>query len=701
MIKGNYPIAFALSIMILVGSVSTMFARAMPPIAKEISAYHKVNGITLETPYSWLENRENPQVIKHLNKENAYAKAMLSPSAKLAKSLYKDFKSHIVETVTSHPYLEHGYYYYTRTEAGKAYTIHCRKKGSLKAAEEIILDENTLAQGKEYFAIGLLEISPNQKRLAYSVDYKGDEVYQLFIKDLSNSKTAPTPVSSISELKWMADNLTVVYTTQNLRMQTDMCWRWSFGSQQTQCIYQEDDPGWDVSLYVNCDNSMIFVSTSSKDASEVYFLQDDDYEGRLRCLQKRKAKLQYSPDYYDGKFYILTNKWNLDYDLVVSEYSSEKTGDWTVLWGGKLEQPISSFSIFSTNVVLKVRQQGFESFVIIDRLSGVQVDAMIPDEPMDLSFWVNTDPLALDFTYTSENDITPLTIFSYNFYDQRSTVLRQYPPAGVYNPQDYTTMLLWAVSADSVEIPIRLTMKRGVAAIPGNPLILNGYGAYGDNEDPYFSSSRISMLDKGIIFATAHIRGGGELGQSWYDDGRLQNKKNSFTDFIACMDYLVQNGWTSYPKLVIEGGSAGGLLIGAVVNMAPQKCMLAIADVPFVDLINTMLDDNLPLTVQEYEEWGNPNQAAAFDYMLSYSPVDNVHETTYPSMLISAAWNDTRVSYWEAAKWTAVLRKNNTGTNPIIFRLNWNEGHTGQVDRYSSLRSYAETMGYVLYRWGF
>jgi oligopeptidase B len=570
----------------------------------------------------------------------------------------------------------------------------------LEAPEQIILDENELAKDKAYFSIGTYAISPNQNLLAFSIDLKGDEIYELYLKDLTTGLIVKTPINSISEVAWLADNETVLYTTENERMQTDMCWKWNVLTKNPVAVYLEMDPGWDVSLYQSSNEQMTFLSTASKDETEVYYLKSNDLEGRFTCLLPRQSKHNYSPDYYDEKFYIRTNLFREDFDIAVCREDSTALKNWKILYQGKDKEPINGFGVFDTNLVVQQRRNGFDNLVIISRQYGLVTDAIIPVQPMDLSLWVNPDPKALVVYYTAENEITPLSIFKYDFYTQTSELVREYPPAGIYNIANYTSVIKWVKANDGAEIPLMLTYRIDLDLNAPHAVDLNGYGAYGDCNDPYFSASRLSLIDRGVIYATAHIRGGGEFGQEWYDGGRLMNKKNSFTDFVACMDYLLDNKITTKDKLVIEGGSAGGLLMGAVTNLAYDKCGLVVGDVPFVDVLHTMLDETLPLTVQEYEEWGDPHNKEAFDYISSYSPVDNVRPHAYPTMLISSAWNDTRVGYWEGAKWAAKLRANNTGTNPIIFKINWNEGHTGQVNRYESLEYYAVSMAYVLYYLG-
>jgi oligopeptidase B len=691
-----------------------------PPVASVLSDSLYMHGRYLADSYNWLKETDSPQVKKYLQAEGKYASALLKPSRELADDIYAEFLSRLNETETTLPYLDHGFYYYSRTEKGKAYSIHCRKlqisqplnsaelkhpeaiqtvipSDSLIALEQIILDENELAKGKAYFSLGSMSVSPDSKLLAYSLDVKGDELYSLYIKDLVTGKTLKTPFHNVSEALWMADSQTLLISTMNPRMQTDTVLRWKLNDPICDTLYEEEDPAWDVSLYHNCDRTMIFLSASSKDATEVYYLGASEGTGQFQCILPRSAKHIYLPDYYEGKFYIRSNQWQRDYDIAVCDSAFTSLDSWQILCPGTTGEPMENFLVMDSHLILLQRKNGFKTIVIADRRRGEVTDSIVPLLPTDLNFWVNLDPRAEEITYTLENDITPLTVNAYDLNTKSTRQLRQYLPAGDFDPNNYGMALNWVMADDGTRIPLILTFRNYEDVALPVTIKLGGYGAYGDCNEPYFSSTALSLMDRGIILATAHIRGGSEFGQDWYDAGRLLHKKNTFTDFIACMDYLVSEGFTTPEQLIIEGSSAGGLLMGAVTNMAPEKCALVIADVPFVDLMQTMLDESLPLTIQEYEEWGNPQVKEYFDYMLSYSPVDNVKPGNYPAMLISAAQNDTRVMFSEAVRWTAKLRANNLGSKPIVLNIHKDEGHTGQMDRYKALNIYAESVAWMLY----
>ncbi len=671
-----------------------------PPLAPALPDSVLVHNIWLRNDYGWLKDRDNPLVADYLRQEIAYADIMLNPSAALTAVVYNEFVSRLVPSEISQPYFYRGYWYYTRTEAGKAYTIHCRKQTELSSPEQVILDENVLSIDKEFFAVGTFSISPDQRYLAYSVDEDGSELYSLFIKDLKTGKTRKTDFSNVSEAQWMADSKTLILTLVNDRMQTDTALRWNFKTGKRKILYQESDPGWDIGVYANCDETMLLLSCSSKDASETHWLPADGYDNDFTCLLPRREHHNYDTDYFQGKFYLRSNLFQPDYDILVCGQDSSSIEKCSLLYQGSSGSPIESFLLMADHLVVLQRKGGSECLFTADMTSGAVQDTIMTEAPSDLGFWVNPSPNSKFFYYQAENEISPPAIYRFDFGSHKSELIRTYLPAGEFDPGNYSSIMVKVIARDGTFIPLRLTFRTDLDLSAPNPLKLYAYGAYGDCEDPYFSSTNLSYLDRGVILATALVRGGGEFGQAWYDGGRLLNKKNTFYDFIDCMDFLIEQGITTPTQLIIEGGSAGGLLMGAVANLAYDKCALVIADVPFVDLMQTMLDSSLPLTIQEYEEWGNPADSVYFAYMLSYSPVDNVLPHPYPTILINCAWNDTRVGYWEAVKWAARLRKANTGANPVILRINRDEGHTGQADRYRFLRSYADTVGYVLWKSG-
>lgn len=673
------------------GKVPIPFA----PIKPELREIH---GITITDNWSYLRNREDKDLHKLLKQEERYTKAMMKPAKPLADSLYREFIAAADINNTSHPYEEGGYLYYTRSTKGKAYPLHYRRKDTPNSTEECILDENHLARGKAYYALDIYSVSPDQHYLAYSLDSSGDEVYSLFIKDLCKGSTFQTSLEGITDFKWCSNSKNYLYVAMDERWRSAYCYLGDRDSGERKLKFNEQDAAYDLSLYKSCDKSLIFLLCSSKDETEVYYLSSSQPDMDFTVISERKEGISYYPDYLDETFYIQTDIRNPDQEIVRCYMDDLGTEAWDNLVPGKDGEPISSFLLFKNYLVLLKRVNGFEAFEIYALPSGQLIQHWQPPVPSDLDFWYNNDPAASSFTYSLENYLEPYGIYEYNFTTGEHKCVYRSPVSPGYDKAKYHSELHFVPAADGSLIPLSLVYKGDLDTTRTHPVWLYGYGAYGDCEDPYFSQSRFPLLDRDVIYAVANIRGGGEKGDAWYRQGKLLNKMNSFTDFITCMDYLNGKGICSPSQMLIEGGSAGGLLVGTVANMAYNKCRMVIADVPFVDLISTMLDESLPLTVQEYEEWGDPHDPEYFRYMLKYSPYDNVSTNPYPAFLISTAWMDTRVGYWEGLKWAQQLRTKSTSGEPILFRMNWHEGHTGVNDIYQSLRYYADTCAYGIFQ---
>lgn len=653
-------------------------------------------GTQLVDNYAWLKQRDNPMLHKQLKREASYCTAMMKQSKPLAKQISKEFISWIPQQETGPTYLENGYLYYTKSFASKDYPIHYRKLNKPGAAEELVMDENKLSHGKAFFALGVYSISPDTKILAYSVDYNGDEIYRLYLKNLHTAKVVDTGITGISDFVWQQDSKHAIITKQNTRLQTDKCYRLNTLSRAEELLLSEADPSFDLGIYTSGDKHTIFLLSSSKNSTECHFITCADTISAPKQIAKRSADHQYYPDSLGEELYIQSNLLGPDYSIFHCNLDKPDKANWEELVAAENGKPISSFILFLENLVMIRRESGFERIQILSRSDATLLDEISPQSATDISFWHNPDPDAAGCTYSMENELLPYAIYRYDFQSKTSQATYQSPLTKTYDPLKYISTTVRVTSHDGLSIPLSLIYKKGLDTGKPNPLWLSAYGAYGDTNDPYFSTSILSLLDRGVIYAVAHIRGGGEFGQEWYDGGRLHNKQNTFKDFVSCLDYVIDSKLSKPDLIIIEGGSAGGLLMGAVTNMAPGKMAVVIADVPFVDMLSTMLDDSLPLTLQEYEEWGNPNVAEDFNYMKQYSPYDNVRPATYPAMLISAAWYDTRVGYWEALKWANKLRANNLGQNPIVFRLQSHEGHTGSTDRMKSIRYYADTYAYAL-----
>ncbi|MBM4403867.1 MAG: S9 family peptidase [Candidatus Cloacimonetes bacterium] len=672
-----------------------MPAAMQPPVAEQRPDTLYVLGNILVDNWSYLRSGDD-YVMELITRENAYAREQMRPSRKLAGKLNREYLKRVDVTEDSYPYQEGGYSYFTRSIKGKAYPIYYRRQDQKDSPLEVVLDLNALAKGKAYFSLGIYAISPDQNWLAFSEDNLGDEIYTLHLKDLRTGRTKKTEITGIADFVWAGDSRRFLIVLQDDRYRSYACYQGDIEGSRVTLKLREDDPGYDLSMYKSCDQNMIFLLHYSKNQTEIRYLDASVPDGEFRLILPRRDDVIYYPDYLNGVFYLQTNADSPAYSIQFCPETEIGTGNWQTLIAGVDEEPVMSFQLFAGKLILLKRVGGFKAFYIYDLLTGLEQDWLIPEYPVDLHFWHNPDPAAEFFTCTMESDLKPYSIHSYYFDSGETRVLYEKPAFKGYRQNAYQSEIRYVEAGDGTMIPLRLIYSSSLDLKQTHPLWLYGYGAYGDCEDPYFSASRFSILDRGVIYAVAHVRGGGEFGDIWYQQGKLHNKQNSFSDFISCMDYLIREGLTEPAMLLIEGGSAGGLLVGAVVNQAWDKCRIVIADVPFVDVVNTMLDPSLPLTAQEYQEWGDPGKPADIDYMLSYSPYDNVRQVPYPDLLISAAWYDSRVGYWEALKWTQKLRSMNTSGSKIIFRLNWNEGHTGASDFYQGMKTYAETTAYGL-----
>lgn len=690
-------------VLILLGSALAGFSfgrRVEMPLAEARPETLSIHNQTLVDNWSWLRDREDPALATLLDREERYTRAMMKPSRSLSRRLYKEFKANSEGNFRSYPHLRNGYLYYYRQPAKKHYAINCRKADRPGAREEVLLDENRLARGKDYFYLDEFRISPNGRYLAYSTDTEGDENYRLYIKDLESGNTLDTGITNFSECRWRADNEHLILTRTNSRFQTDTVWQYNRISREEVLIYRENDPAFDLGIYQSTDRALIFLQAASKNTTEAWFIPSTGTSTAWEMLAPRREGHKYYPDYFEGLFYIESNRMGSGSSIFVCSERDTREEVWRVIVPGLAQAPIDDFLLLDSALVVQTRHQGFPRLEVYDRRGGGQLYGIPNQEISDYSLWFNEDPSASFFYYTRESELSPTSIYKHNLVTRSDSLVYVYAPKREYYPERYITELRMVRASDGTQIPLRLTYSRDLDLSRPQAVLLSAYGAYGDAEDPYFSRNDFSLLSRGLILATAHVRGGGEFGDFWHEQGKLMNKRNTFTDFIACMDYLIANRITNPERLAISGGSAGGLLVGAVLNMAPQKMKVALADVPFVDLMNTMLDADLPLTIPEYDEWGNPNDPLAFQYMLSYSPYDNVTAQNYPHVLITAGWQDTRVGYWEGLKWAQQLRSFNQSGNKILFRLMRDEGHSGSGDRFEGLRYHAETMAYVLYLLG-
>jgi len=649
--------------------------------------------------YYWLRERGSRPVLDYLEAENAYTRQVMRPTEALQEQLFGEMKARIKESDRSVPVQIDDYFYYQRTEAGQQYPIYCRKKGSIDAIEEILLDVNALAKGKGFLRLAAMTVSPDHRLLAYTVDTTGGERYTLRVKDLQGGTLLPDTIAdTFGQVEWGNDSQTLYYTTVDASMRPYQLFRHRLGSADADemLLREGDERFYMEELSKSRSRKYLFVTLVSKTTTEVWYVDADQPDARPQRFRPRQPGVEYRLAHHSDSFYVLTNENAVNFKLMKAAIADPAPEHWQEVIPHRDDVMIEEVAAFRGYLAVFRRVNGLPGILIRDLATGAEHEVSF-DEPTYTVFEEgnpNFDSSVLRFEYTSL--VTPRSVYDYDMA-KRTRVLRKVREVlGGYRPADYQSERIFATAADGTRIPISLAYRKGLAQDGAKPCLLDGYGAYGISSDPMFSSNRLSLLDRGFVYAIAHVRGGGEMGRTWYLDGKMLSKKNTFTDFIAAAEKLIAAGYTSSEKLAIIGGSAGGLLIGAVLNMRPDLMKTAVAEVPFVDVVNTMLDASIPLTVTEYEEWGNPNEKQFFDYMLSYSPYDNVARQAYPNILIIAGLNDSRVQYWEPAKWAAKLRAMKTDHNRLLLETEMGAGHGGVSGRYDKLRESAFVYAFLL-----
>ncbi len=671
----------------------------IPPVAKVIPKTDTLYGDVRVDNYYWLRERNNPEVIEYLEAENEFTSAMMAHTAELQNRLYSEILGRIKETDQSVPEKLDDFYYYKRTEEGKQYPIYCRKKGNLDAQEEILLDQNALAKGHAYYDVGMFSISPNHELIAFAVDTTGFEVYTLYIKDLTTSRLLDDRITNTAfSVAWANDNATIFYTILDDTDRPYKLFRHTIGTEQSEdiLVYHEKDPMLWVNISRTRSKKYLVMDLSSHTTSEIHVLDADTPEGNFTVIAPRRQGVEYHVDHHGDRFFILTNEEAQNFKLMEVPTNNLSRDNWKEVIPHQDSVMIEDFDLFKSHLVVYTRENGLEQIRIINLNNNESHYVDFPEPVYTLWPTGNRefDTQLLRFTYTSL--VTPRSVYDYDMEKRTRELKKQYEVLGGYDPSGYRSERIFARAQDGTMIPISLVYKKGMKRDGHNLLYMIGYGAYGSCEDPYFSSIRLSLLDRGFIYAIAHVRGGGEMGRSWYEQGKLLNKMNTFTDFIACAEHLIQAGYTAPDRFVITGGSAGGMLVGAVMNMRPDLFNAVVADIPFVDVLNSMLDSSFSRNVLEFEEWGNPRDKEYYYSIKSYSPYDNVIAQDYPNILITAGWNDIRVAYWEAAKLTAKLRALKTDSNLLLLRMKMESGHLGASGRYDFYRDIAFEYAFIL-----
>ncbi|MDO8665336.1 MAG: S9 family peptidase [Gemmatimonadales bacterium] len=670
------------------------------PVASRRTHVDTIHGYVRRDDYFWLRDKTNPDVIAYLNAENAYADQLLAPMQPLRDTLFAEMLRRIKQTDLSVPYREGDHFYYSRTEEGKQYPIYCRKRGSLDAPEEILLDLNRLAVGQVFMGLAAFDVSDDGNLLAYSLDTTGFRQYALRVKDLRTGRDLPDRAYRTGSVAWAADNRTLFYTIEDAAKRHYRLYRHGLGAATDDLVYEEPDERFSVSVSRTRSGAYLVMDVGSHTTSEVRYLSADRPTGEWRLISPRRQDREYDVDHHGDRFYIHVNDTGRNYRLVWAPVSDPREEDWHEIVPHRADVMLVGMDFFAGHYVLYERQSGLQRMRITDFRGGASHYIGFPEPVYTASGSTNRQWNTTVFRFNYQSFITPGSVYDYDMNSRRRTLLKQTEVLGGYDPRRYVSERVFATASDGARIPISVVYRRGLRRDGRSPVLLNAYGSYGSSSNVTFNSNRLSLLDRGMVFAIAHIRGGGEMGKAWHDDGRMMHKINTFTDFIASAEYLIAQRFTSSERLVIQGGSAGVLLMGAVTNLRPDLFHAVVANVPFVDVINTMLDTSLPLTVGEFEEWGNPRNRAEYDYMMTYSPYDNIVARDYPAMLVTTSLNDSQVLFHEPTKYVARMRSMRTDHNPLIFTINMGAGHGGASGRYDRLREIARDYAFVLWEVG-
>lgn len=675
-----------------------------PPVARVIPKTDTMHGDVRVDNYFWLRDRSNQEVIAYLEAENRYTDTVMAPTRQLQETLYQEILGRIKQTDTNVPDRIGQYFYYSRTVEGQQYPIFARRRGSMEAPEEVIFDQNQMAQGKRYYTLGAFTVSPDHRLLAFSVDTAGSERFTLMVKDLQTGQILPDRVDSVHfGATWAADNRTLFYSKTDEAHRPDRIFRHTLGAptSQDQMVFHEPDVLFRVGIYRTKDDRYLVLTSGSFTTSEAQVVPADRPGDPFRMVAPRQKDVLYTVNHQNGRFVIRTNVDGANnFKLVTAPESDPSRASWRDLVPHRETVLLDGFDVFRDHLVLYERTNALRQIRVRDVRSGDEHVIAFEEPVYTASPGSNPEYNTSTLRFGYQSMVTPFSVFDYDMATRRRELRKQNEVLGGYDPSLYTTERTWARASDGAMVPISLVYRKPLARDGQRPMLLYAYGSYGSSTDPTFSVANLSLLDRGVVYAIAHIRGGQEMGRSWYDQGKMMNKRNTFTDFIAAAEHLVRERFTSSERLAIRGGSAGGLLMGAVVNMRPDLFKVVVADVPFVDVINTMADASIPLTAGEWEQWGNPANEAEYRYMLSYSPYDNVERKAYPTMLVTTGLNDPRVAYWEPAKWVARLRTMKTDQNPLILRTNMGAGHGGSSGRYDALRETAFRYAFILHHLG-
>lgn len=670
------------------------------PVAKKKPHRLEKHGHSRIDNYYWLRYREDPEVIQYLKSENEFLKRSLAHTEQLQKKLFREIKGRIKENDESVPYRLRDYFYYTRFEEGKEYGIYCRKKKSLKNTEQVILDANELAEGRKFYAISRLAVSCGQNLLAFGADTVGRRFYDIQFKNLDTGEFFADKIKDVTgEFTWAEDNQTLFYTKQDPEtLRSFRVYRHVLGTdpETDQLVYEEKDPTFDLSVFKTKSRKFLVIASIQTVSTEFLYLDAANPEGEFKVFHARERDHEYFIDHFGDNFYIRTNYQAQNFRLMKTRIGHTSHRHWKEIIPHREDVFISDFEIFSRFLVIEEREKGLTHLRVRSwkDQSEFEVKFREPAYSAGLSANPEIDTELLRFEYTSLT--TPNSVYDFNMKTGKRKLLKRDEVVGDFDPTDYVTKRLYATAQDGVQVPISLVHRKGLKKDGKNPLLLYGYGSYGITVDPTFSGPRLSLLERGFVVAVAHVRGGQIYGRQWYENGKLLKKKNTFSDFITCARFLISEGYSKSNRMIAQGGSAGGLLMGYVANTVPDLFKGIVAQVPFVDVLTSMLDPDMPLTTGEYDEWGDPNQKEFYDYMLSYSPYDQIKPMNYPAMLVTAGLHDSQVQYWEPAKWVAKLRAMKTDQNLIMLHTNLDAGHHGTTGRFKRLKQTALIYAFML-----
>src|SRR5262245_16279439 len=673
-----------------------------PPVAKKIPKTTQIHGETRVDEYFWLREKNNPAVIEYLKAENAYADATMEPTKGFQEALYKEMLARIKETDMEVPYKQGEYFYYTRTEEGKQYPTYCRKKGSVEGVEEVTLDLNEMAKGHPFFSLGGYDVSDDGNLLAYSTDTTGFRQYELHIKDLRIGKILPDKAERVTSVAWANDNKTLFFTQEDaVTKRSNKFFRHRLRINGDELLHEEKDELYEIEAERTRSKEFILLVSRSKTTSETRYVPASHPNNPLKVFLPRQENHEYYVDHLRDLFYVRTNDHGKNFRLVSAPVNNPQREDWKEVLPHRQNVMLNGIDCFADHYIVLERENGIPKMRVTDLSSNQSHGIEFPEPVYMASPGRNAEFTTTTYRLNYQSFLTPRSVYDYDIKTRQRELLKQQPVLGGYDVKQYQSERIHATASDGTKVPISIVYKKGLQRDGMRAMLLGGYGSYGAPNDVNFSSARLSLLDRGVIFGIAHIRGGGELGKEWHDQGKMMSKKNTFSDFIVCAEHLIQEKYTSKDRLIITGGSAGGLLMGAVTNMRPDLFKAVVSYVPFVDVMNTMLDASLPLTVQEYLEWGNPNEKPAYDYMKSYSPYDNIEAKAYPTMLVRTSLNDSQVMYWEPAKYVAKLRASRTDNNLLLFKVKLEPGgHGGASGRYDRLRDSAFDYAFILGQFG-